>query len=474
MKIWTQLAALAAMLISTNAMPQTLPSTERACAACIRAHMEFLASDMLRGRGCGTDDEHVAARYLASELRQYGIAPAASPDNYLQPVELTTTKLAGPPTLEFDVGGKKTIWTHGKEVLVVNPAKETVSGPLLKISAAQERTVPAGSVVYFQPADVEDQSAVMEKIRAVFQAKVAAVLMPPRQSTLKAWKDLGETPTFSAEVPGAQKVHPDRYGLILRLAPEAMKVLDALPDGTPITIRSEVKESVRQTTYNVIGLLQGTGATDSILLTAHYDHLGVGKPVNGDSIYNGANDDASGTTAVLELARALSAGSKPKRSIYFALFGCEEEGELGASYFRVHSPVPLTGIAANLEFEMIGAPDPKSPKDTLLLTGWDRSNLGPVLKEHGAKLGPDSYPEENLFEHSDNFALAQLGVVAQTAAGSGPLISTLHQPDDDLQHVDLNFIETVIGSFIEPIQWLANSNFRPQWNPGKNPQVIPQ
>ncbi len=118
-----------------------------------------------------------------------------------------------------------------------------------------------------------------------------------------------------------------------------------------------------------------------ILLTAHQDHLGIGNAVNGDSIYNGADDDASGTTAVLELARALSKSPRPKRSILFVLFGSEELGGYGNQYFLEHPPVPLTQIVANLEFEMIGRPDPALPKKTLWLTGYERSDLGPHAGE---------------------------------------------------------------------------------------------
>ena len=141
-------------------------------------------------------------------------------------------------------------------------------------------------------------------------------------------------------------------------------------------------------------------------MTAHLDHLGIGKPVKGDAIYNGANDDAAGTTAVLELAHALASGPKLRRSVLFVCYGSEEAGELGSEYFGRHSPVPLKELIANLEFEMIGVQDPKMPKDTLLLTGWERSDLGPMLKAHGAKLGPDPYPEQHFFERSDNYQLA--------------------------------------------------------------------
>jgi hypothetical protein len=224
-------------------------------------------------------------------------------------------------------------------------------------------------------------------------------------------------------------------------------------------------------TYNAIGYLEGSDpASGTILLTAHLDHLGTMEVAKGkDGIYNGANDDAAGTTAVLELAHALASGPKLKRNVLFVCYGSEEAGALGSTYFGEHPPVPLDSLVANLEFEMIGNQDPKMPKDTLLLTGWDRSNLGPTLKAHGALLGPDPYPEQHFFQRSDNYSLALKGVVAHTAAGWGT-VPTYHQPNDDLAHLDLNFMTTAIQSLVEPVRWLATSDFKPEWNKGGQPK----
>jgi aminopeptidase YwaD len=132
--------------------------------------------------------------------------------------------------------------------------------------------------------------------------------------------------------------------------------------------------------------------------------------------------------------------------------------------------VPLNDLVANLEFEMIGNQDPKMAKGVLLLTGWDRSNLGPALREHGALLGPDPYPEEHFFERSDNYALALKGVVAHTAAGWGTP-PTYHQADDDLQHLDVPFMTAAIQSLVAPVRWLADSDFAPKWNAGGQPKA---
>ncbi|HVO63358.1 MAG TPA: M28 family peptidase [Terriglobales bacterium] len=293
------------------------------CARCIRAHMDFLASDALRGRGSGTHDELVAATYIASELEQYGLDPAGDSGGFIQ--------------------------------------------------------------------------------------RVAIRKRGPQNREIRTW--------------------------------------------------------------NVIGRIVGTDAAqqhDAILLTAHLDHLGVGRPVEGDVIYNGADDDASGTTAVLELARVLAAQSKPRRTLIFALFGGEEKGRLGSIYFRAHPPVPLSDIAAYLEFEMIGRADPALPRDTLWLTGWHRTNLGPELAKHGAHLVADPHPAEDFFRRSDNYVFAKQGVVAQTVSSYG-LHPDYHQPSDDLGHIDFQHMDEAIESMLAPITWLANSDFVPHWNEAGKP-----
>jgi hypothetical protein len=321
-------AAAQAAIASPNRKSDPAQSgvVPKVCERCIRAHEEFLASDAMQGRGSGTHDELIAATYVASQLRQYGIEPAGDNGGYIQ-----------------RLGGRQ------------------------KDSKAQ----------------------------------------PP-----------GE-----------------------------------------------------ESSWNVIGMLRGRDSSlqrAAILLSAHLDALGIGTPVNGDNIYNGADDDASGTTAVLEIARVLGRGPRPRRTVIFALFGSEELGGLGASYFREHSPLPLKDISANLEFEMIGRPDPALKDDTLWLTGWERSNLGPALAAHGARLVADPHSAENFFARSDNFVLAKDGVVAQTISSYG-LHKDYHQPSDDLAHLDFKHMDAAIGSLLAPVEWLVNSDFQPKWNAGGQP-----
>lgn len=245
-----------------------------------------------------------------------------------------------------------------------------------------------------------------------------------------------------------------------------------LPNPLPARLQqrlSKFEDTPRKETWNAIAILRGRTLPDEVvLLTAHLDHLGVGPPVNGDNIYNGADDDASGTTAVLALAHIFATGRRPRRTIVFALFGSEEIGGFGIGGFLKHPPVPLANVVANLEFEMIGRPDPAVPVGALWLSGFDRSDLGPELAKHGAHLVNDPHPKEHFFRRSDNYALALQGIIAQTVSSFG-LHKDYHQPSDELRAIDFAHMATAIASMEVPIRWLANTTWKPRWNPGRKP-----
>ena len=233
---------------------------------------------------------------------------------------------------------------------------------------------------------------------------------------------------------------------------------------------SRFEDIPRKETWNAVAILRGSVTPNEVvLLTAHLDHLGIGPAVNGDTIYNGADDDASGTAAVLTLAHLLANGPRPKRTVVFALFGSEEMGGFGNRAFLQRPPVPLSSIVASLEFEMIGRPDPAVPRGTLWMTGYERSNLGPELAKHGARLVKDPHPKEHFFQRSDNYALARQGIVAQTVSSFG-LHKDYHQPSDELKTIDFTHMTNAIASMVEPIRWLTDTSWKPAWNPNGKPE----
>lgn len=431
--------------------------------AWVQAHEDFLASDVMHGRGSATRDEQITATYVASEFMEYGLKTAPGMSGYIQSAEVISPELAGNAMLR---SGALSL-AEGKDFdLLISPATDA-SGQLQVVAYNDIATakIARGAAVLVTGAD--DPNAALRAYSGARRKGAAVVLLVKTPQTENLLGMLGgktRTPIRLAEEPS------ERGGatLVLVNAQAATQLQATAGSQLAITVHVAPQTETRHT-YNAIGYLQGSDPkAGTILLTAHLDHLGIGRPVNGDAIYNGANDDAAGTTAVLELAHALAAGPQLKRSVLFVCYGSEEAGELGSTYFGEHPPVPLDQLVANLEFEMIGNQDPKMPKGVLLLTGWDRSNLGPTLKEHGALLGPDPYPEQHFFERSDNYALALKGVVAHTAAGWGT-VPTYHQPDDDLAHLDVPFMTAAIQSLVGPIEWLADSDFKPEWVPGGQP-----
>ena len=453
---------IAASLLLAASIPSRTQQTWTVKPEWVTAHESFLSSDALAGRGSATRDEELAATYVASEFQSYGLKPAPGMTSYLQSADLVAPKLDAHATLQV---GDETLH-EGPDFFLFSSHGASASGTLVRIAAAAtpRAELPANSAVLVTGA--ADPKSLFPAISALRRAGASIILIP-------------ETPALSAlpQMMGGEtrvSIHladdpPRKTPTVILLHADATSRLPAA-DGSQIAVTiHEIPQTKPRQTFNAIGYLPGTDpSAGTILLSAHLDHLGVGRPVNGDSIYNGANDDAAGTTAVLELAHALGAGPRLRRSVLFVCYGSEELGELGSTYFGKHPPVPLHDLVANLEFEMIGNQDPKMPPGVLMLTGWDRSNLGPTLKEHGALLGPDLYPEQHFFERSDNYALALQGVVAHTAGGWGTP-PTYHQPSDDMVHLDIAFMTRAIQSLIEPVRWLADSDFHPTWNPGGAP-----
>jgi hypothetical protein len=229
----------------------------------------------------------------------------------------------------------------------------------------------------------------------------------------------------------------------------------------------------RRHAANVIGILPGGDPKlkdEVILVLSHYDHLGIGRPdARGDSIYNGADDDAAGTVAVLEIARLLHAAGTPRRTIIFANMTGEERGLLGTNYFIAHPVVPLSQIVAGFEIEMIGRPDSLAGgPGKAWLTGYDRSTMGDMLKEYGIPIVPDPRPAQNFFQRSDNYGFAVRGIVAHTLSTFN-LHTDYHRPSDEVGTIDFNHMTEVIHAAAEAVRHLADGP-KPEWHPGGQPQ----
>ncbi|MFL5618552.1 MAG: M20/M25/M40 family metallo-hydrolase [Gemmatimonadaceae bacterium] len=228
----------------------------------------------------------------------------------------------------------------------------------------------------------------------------------------------------------------------------------------------------RPASVNVVGVLRGTDPAvrdSAVLIDAHYDHLGIGRAVNGDSIYNGADDDASGVVAVLEIARALAAGPKPRRTMIFAATTGEEVGLLGTRWYLQHPVVPVAQMSANLEIEMIGRPDSLAGgPGRAWLTGFERSTMGETFARAGLPIGPDKRLDQQFFQRSDNIAFARQGVPAHTLS-SYNMHTDYHEPSDDLAHVDIPHMTAVIRAGAAAARLLADG-VAPRWNANGRPE----
>ena len=231
------------------------------------------------------------------------------------------------------------------------------------------------------------------------------------------------------------------------------------------------------TAPNVVGMLEGSDPVlkgEYIVLSAHMDHVGIGAPVNGDSIYNGADDDASGTAGVIELAEALSQpGARPKRSVIFLTVSGEEHGLWGSGWFAAHPPVPITNIVADLNIDMIG----RNWKDTIVVIGKEHSDLGTTLDrvnrahpELGMNAIDDIWPEENFYFRSDHYNFARRGVpVLFFFNGTHP---DYHGPNDEPDRIDAEKEARIVRLVYLIAQEVGNAPRRPAWNPASYKRIV--
>lgn len=426
----------------------------------VRAGMHFLAGDALQGRGSGTIFERIAAEYVGTQFMQFGLEPAGEKGADGKPTFVQTVEVPGRDMVSnVTIGGAYTkAAVFGTDFVAYSVSAKQISGPLQKLKPGASAT--RGSIVLLMlgPDDKFDQAA----IRKLQQEGAAAILMAETKESRENWAMVAvrRSPVLS------------RAPFLLSVSTATVAGLEALADRANIELAATTSPSPKTYTWNAAAKITGTDqklASEVILLSSHLDHLGVRENTPGDDkIFNGADDDASGTVAVIELARLLAAGKKPKRTIYFVAFGSEEAGGFGSRYFADNLPFPQDKFVANLQFEMIGRPDDKVKADELWLTGYERSTLGPELAKRGAKLVLDPRPEQNFFRRSDNYTLAAKGIVAHTVSSFG-LHTDYHKVTDENRTIDFAHMTKSINSMVGPINWLVNSTFKPTWNAGMKP-----
>jgi hypothetical protein len=246
------------------------------------------------------------------------------------------------------------------------------------------------------------------------------------------------------------------------------------PEGETLRLpgasRADSAEVERITDYNLIGLIRGSDPAirdEAVVLGAHFDHVGIGQPVEGDSIYNGADDDASGVATVLAAARTL-AKAPPRRTVIFLLTSGEESGVLGTQWYLDHPTFPLSRTMADLQVEMVGRPDSLAGgPGKLWLTGFERSTMGESFAKAGLPVVADPRPDFRFFERSDNIVFALRGIPAHTLS-SFSLHSDYHQPSDEVDRIDFTHLEQAADLVVRATRLLADGP-RQMWRPEGRP-----
>ena len=404
--------AILSAVLSPCASAQTVftaPDVSRIEQARVKRIISTLADDDMRGRLAFTDDALRAADYLASEFAAAGLESPEGADGYLQRFSVQTL-MPGPASvvvngeelppdrLAVRLGELSLAWSKGDvEVLVVGPADDAQQ-TFMAVSNGN-----SDALVLFHDAHAETFNA----LRSVFGRPVRTIV---------------------------GKSGPN---IVIAL-------VNAMPDATyRITASATITE---QPLVNVVGTIPGRRSDEYVLFSAHYDHIGIREAVAGDSIANGANDDASGTTAVVMLGRYFAERGTPERTLLFAAFTAEERGGYGSQYYSTQ--LDPDRIVAMFNIEMIGKPAGEGP-NTAWITGFERSSFGLLLQEavRGTEYEfyPDPYPDQGLFYRSDNATLASLGVPAHSISTTPiDVDQDYHQVTDHVETLDLEHLTNTI------------------------------
>jgi Zn-dependent M28 family amino/carboxypeptidase len=501
--------------------------------AAIRAHLEFLADDALEGRATGTRGFDLAALYVAAVMAASGLRPGGVDGTWYQQVPLIEALRVVPPaTFAVIRDGERTPFTVVDDFLPgvdYTVTERTFSGPLafagFGVSAPELghddftkvdvrgriAIVLSGAPPSFSSDARAHYSAGLTKLEAL-QARGATGVVyvdTPEDEKSFPWAKFVQTvwqPSMRWIAPDG-RIHnefPDMPRTAL--SPAGARRLFALADVNIDTVFAAAANSTpqgfslplaieasRRSTFSrlesssVVGLLEGSDPSlkgEFVVLTAHLDHLGKQGNVAGDSIYNGAFDNASGVAVMLEAARLLARTEpRPRRSILFVALTAEEKGLLGAEYFIAHPPVPRSAIVANINMDMPLMPVAVAD---LIAYGAEHSTLGPMAERaaaaEGFTLSPDPQPEEVVFVRSDQYAFVRAGVPA-LYLGTGmqardPAIDLraqwgaflqdrYHMPTDDAaQPIDYPSLAALARVNERLARNVADAGGRPQWNAG--------
>ena len=516
---------LAAAALCCAADPPPTISADR-----IKADVVFLASDRLEGRGPGTRGEELTTDFLAAEFKKAGLKPAAADGSYFQPVPLirvatspkaTLKAVKGDTALDIpcdeDFAGTSQTQTEleefDAEAVFVGHG---ITAPEFGWDDYKDVDVRGKVVVLFTNEPPSDDpaffggKALTYYGRWTFKFEEAARRGARACFIIHTPETAGYPYSVVRPLDGAQLARgPNEpalafagwlskragerlLGLTGRTVEQALKEADT-KGFKPYTLGANLKANIptrveKIVSKNVVGIVEGSDPTlkaEAVLFTAHWDHLGVGRAVVGDTIYNGAADNATGTALLLELARAWAAApTKPKRSAVFLAVTAEEKGLLGSKYYARHPVVPLGKTALDLNFDMIL---PLGVPESIVVTGADRTTAWPMVqaaaKKNGLEIEPDPRAEQGVFFRSDHFSLARAGVPAfsvktgsKVRGKSADFVKkaaqefndkAYHTPQDEVRP-DWDFTGfVVLARFALDVgRDAADADRLPAWNPG--------
>jgi len=485
-----------------------------------------LADDSLRGRATGTEDYLEAARYVADEFGKAGLEPIGT-DGYFQMAHLATARLVSERSgIALVSDGRADTLALGRDA-TINLSTTTaphVTGPMVFVGYGLHfpgirddmvGTSVRGKVAVYLNRLPSGLSATMvahsrsgrwEALRAAGAIAAIAISDPPRADAPagrgggagrggaggRPANGLADDPTgggvmITMPAAGAERLFAGSghtYGEMISLADrDSSAVLPTFALAPALDVWTAM-ETTPLEAPNVLGVLRGSDPAlrnQYVIVSAHLDHLGVGRPVSGDSIYNGAMDNASGIASMLETARAFhDRGVKPKRSLIFAAVTGEEKGELGSAYLATHPTVPVGDIVADLNTDMW---EPQIPLVGVFGYGADESNLGDDLRKalamHHLALMEDPHPEQVRFIRSDQYSFIKRGIpalalkVGYVAGSAGDSAIALwnatryHKPSDDLdQPVNFGAAVAFDAMYFDLVRLVADRPTRPAWNAG--------
>ncbi len=453
-------------------------------AAPLRGDLSYIASDELEGRDSPSHGLDLAADYIATQFRRAGLEPGAG-DSYFQSAPMLVEQANFSNfDLQLRAGGRHFLATEKDAVLSVTDAVDLKDEPVFKLDLTDE------ALVQSLTASQVDGKVVITEIEPRLRARyrtVSRLLREAKPALLILVDKRGFTTRERRPRQLVDPKEPDAQMTLPRVTltgDDAARFFSSLKHGEDdATVSVHIAATHREpaTLRNVIGVLRGSDPAlrdTYVLLTAHYDHLGVRANGPGDRIYNGANDDGSGTVSVMEVARALAQLPKhPRRSIVFMTFFGEEEGLIGSAYYAHHPVFPLAKTVADLNLEQVGRTDStEGPQiSNASLTGFDYSDVTGYVASAGESTGIRVYKNprgsDDYFAASDNFSLAEAGVPAETLCVAFDY-SDYHAVGDEWQKIDYDNMAKVDRAIALAMFLMADSEQPVRWNEN-NPKTAP-